>query len=164
LAEAADAKRPGRVVLEVAPAQADDPTDTVRLRAVLIGPLPGEGRREIYAFTAGLRFPAQRLEYLPAALRKGTLLEADGKTSLITGGVAPDDPERLTVGASRLGAIPGVAVSPGRHLLFSVAFRIVSPGDAPMTWEEASFIDADIKPVDGPHFVAGTLHLAAVEN
>ncbi|MFQ5720807.1 MAG: hypothetical protein ACE5IK_14815 [Acidobacteriota bacterium] len=57
LVEAADAERPGRVVLEVAPAQADDPADAVRLRAVLIGPLPGEGRREIYAFTAGLRFP-----------------------------------------------------------------------------------------------------------
>ena len=164
LQETGAADETGRVILEVVPSESDDPDDSVRLQAVLVGPLKGKGGNDVFAFTAGLRFPADRLEYLPETLRKGALLESDGKTSLITGGASPGEQTRVTIGASRLGTVPGVKVPAGRSVLFSAAFRIVEAGDAVLAWEEASLIDSNIKPVEGARFVAATLHVERTEN
>ena len=153
----------GHVLLEIIPSQPGDPDETLRLQAVIVGPLQVKGSDDVFAFSMALLYPGAKLEYLPATLQKGELLERDGKSSLITGGVSPGNPTRVTIGASRLGAVPGVTVPAGRTPLFSVALRILEPGDAVLTWEEASFIDSNIKPVEGVSFVAATLHLKPTE-
>lgn len=159
------AKSPtGRVVLEVVPLEPGDPDEAVRLQAVVVGPLPGKGGDDVFALSVGLTYSDEHLEYLPGGLHKGDLLELDGRTSLITGGVTPGDPERVTIGASRLGAVPGVTVPAGRRVLFSLAFRVLKPGDAVLAWEEARFIDSNIKPVEGARFIDATLHLKLTEN
>ena len=157
--ETGESPAAGRVILEVAQPEPEDPPDAVRLQAVLVGPLEGPGSDDLFAFTAGLLFPSDRLEYLPATLHKGNLLERDGRSSWITGGVARDEPSRVTIGASRLGAVPGIAVPSGRAILFSAAFRILAAGEATLSWEDASFIDSSIKPVEGARFIAATLRV-----
>ncbi|MFQ5669172.1 MAG: hypothetical protein ACE5HD_01480 [Acidobacteriota bacterium] len=150
---------PGTVILEVDHRETGDPPDTVRIRAVLNGPLRGEGAEDLYALSAGIRFSSERLSFVPGSLRKGELLEQDGRSSLITAGTAPGPKTLLTIGASRIGAVPGIKAPSGRMVLFSLALKVRSAGDIPLSWERASFIDSKVHPVHAARFVDGTLHV-----
>lgn len=154
----------GTVRLELVPSLASDPAGSLRLRAVLQGPLSGEGATDLYAFNAVLRLPGELVRYVPGSARKGDLLGQDGRDWMVTAAVSPGHEDVLTVGGSRLGAVPGVAVPAGSWELFSLAFKVKGPGAAPFTWEEATFIDARIRSVDVARFVGATLHLDAGED
>jgi hypothetical protein len=140
-----------------------DPADAVRLQAILAGPLAGEGTGDIYALNAVLRYPSGKLAYVAGSVRKGALLGRDGRDYLITAGVTPGAETRLTIGASRIGRVPGVKAPPERVVLFTVALRVLAPGGAALAWENASFIDSQVRPVDAARFVGGTLHILADE-
>ena len=156
----------GAVVLEVAEPAPQDPADSVRLQAVLLGPLGAEGKEDpggIYAFSAVLRYPADRLSFINGSLIKGELLGRDGRDTLIAAGVTPGAEAQLTVGASRIGAVPGVQAPKGRSVLFSLALRVLAAGDTQITWGESAFIDSSVRAMGGPRFVDGTLHIEGGE-
>ena len=50
-----------------------------------------------------------------------------------------------------------------RVVLFTVALRVLAPGETPLSWENASFIDSQVRPVEAARFVGGTLHILAAE-
>ncbi len=153
---------PGMVRLELADPEAGDPPGALRLRAVLAGPLEGEGAADLFALNAVLVYPSDRLAYVPGSVRKGDLLERDGKSSLITaGGKSSAGSTRLTIGASRLGAVPGVSAPSGPSVLFTLALQVLKPGDAVLSWEEATFINSQVRPVAAARFLGATLHAPA---
>jgi hypothetical protein len=149
----------GTVRLELVPALASDPAGSLRLRAVLQGPLSGEGATDLYAFNAVLRLPGELVAFVHGSVRKGDLLGQDERDWMVTAAVSPGNKNVLTVGGSRIGAVPGVAVPAGDWELFSLAFKVKGPGAAPFVWEEATFIDSRIRAVDAARFLGATLHL-----
>ena len=156
----------GTVVLEIAEPAAQDPADSVRLQAVLQGPLDVEGEGDgagIYALSAVLSFPASRLSFVTGSLIKGELLGRDGRDTLITAGVTPGDQTQLTIGASRIGAVPGVQAPKGRSILFSLALQVLVAGDTPIVWGESALIDPSVRATGTPRFVDGTLHVEGGE-
>ena len=163
LTRAQAGEEPGMVWLEMAEKEPGDPADAVRLQAVLAGPLEGDGAQDLYALNAVLRYSPQRLAYVAGSVRKGGLLGRDGRDFLITAGVTPGPETRLTIGASRIGRVPGVKAPRDRVVLFTVALRVLAPGETPLSWENASFIDSQVRPVEAARFVGGTLHILAAE-
>lgn len=163
LTRAPAGEEPGRVWLELAEKEPGDPADSVRLQAVLAGPLEGEDAQDLYAFNAVLLYSPQRLAYVAGSVRKGGLLGSDGRDFLITAGVTPGPETRLTIGASRMGRVPGVKAPRNRVVLFSVALQVLAPGETPLSWENASFIDSQVRPVEAARFVGGTLHILAAD-
>ncbi len=154
----------GTVRLELVPALDSDPAGSLRLRAVLHGPLSGEGTEDLYAFNAVLRLPGELVTFVRGSVRKGDLLGQDQRAWMVTAAASPGQENVLTVGGSRIGAVPGVAVPAGDWELFSLAFKVKGPGAAPFVWEEATFIDSGIRPVDAAHFMGATLHLDGGED
>lgn len=154
---------PGSVRLELVPTLASDPAGSLRLRAVLRGPLTGEGAADVYAFSAVLHLPGKLVKFVNGSVRKGDLLGQDDRDWMVTAAVSPEHPDVLTIGGSRLGAVPGVAVPAGSWELFSLAFKVKEPGAAPFVWEDATFIDSRIRPVDAARFMDATLHLDGEE-
>jgi hypothetical protein len=163
LTRAQPGEEPGTVWLELAEKEPGDPDDAVRLQAVLAGPLEGEGAQDLYALNAVLAYSPRRLAYIAGSVRKGGLLGSDGRDFLITAGVTTGPETRLTIGASRIGRVPGVKASRDRVVLFSVALQVLAPGETPLSWENASFIDSQVRPVEAARFVGGTLHISAAE-
>lgn len=149
----------GTVRLELVPALASDPAGSLRLRAVLEGPLTAAGATDLYAFNAVLRLPGTLVAFVPGSARKGDLLGQDERDWMVTAALSPGRKDVLTVGGSRIGAVPGVAVPAGFWELFSLAFKPKGTGAAPFIWEEATFIDSTIRPVEAARFVGATLHL-----
>ena len=131
---------PGRVVLSLSERQPGDPEDSLRLEALVRGPLEGEDAGDLYAFNAVLAWPPGRLEYLPGSVRRGDLLGSDGRDWLITAAPAP-----------------GVAAPKGLSSLFSVAIRVQGEGPVPLTWKEAAFIDSRVRALDVARFEGATL-------
>jgi hypothetical protein len=163
LTRAEAAEEPGMVWLEMAEKEPGDPAGTVRLQAVLAGPLEGEGAEDLYALNAVLLYSPQRLAYVAGSVRKGELLGRDGRDFLITAGVTSGPETRLTIGASRIGRVPGVKAPRDRVVLFTVALQVLAPGETPLSWENASFIDSQVRPVEAARFIGGTLHILAAE-
>ena len=150
---------PGIVTLEVAPSLDGDAPDTVRLEALLHGPLPDESGSDLYALNAILTFPPTHLEFIAGSLRKGELFGQDGRDVLITGRVLPERAGALSIGSSRLGPVPGVKAPPGGTRLFSAAFRVRQGGSIAMGWNEATFIDSRVRAAPAARFVGGTLQV-----
>lgn len=150
---------PGIVTLEVAPPLDGDSPDTVRLEAMLHGPLPQESGGDLYALNAIVTFPPTHLEFIAGTLRKGDLFGRDGRDVLITGRVIPERDGALSIGSSRLGPVPGVSAPPGRTRLFSAAFRVRQGGSIPIGWSEATFIDSRVRGVAAARFVGGVLNV-----
>jgi hypothetical protein len=155
---------PGTVRLELVPALDSDPAGSLRLRAVLQGPLAGEGAGDVYAFSAVLHLPGKLVAFVNGSVRKGDLLGQDDRDWMVTAGVSPGHTDVLTIGGSRLGAVPGVSVPAGAWELFSLALKVKEQGAAPFVWEDATLIDSQIRPVDAARFVNATLHLDDGEN
>ncbi|MFQ5767251.1 MAG: hypothetical protein ACE5ID_04635 [Acidobacteriota bacterium] len=152
---------PGSVVLQMEKRKADDPPDVVRLRAVLEGPLRGDHGDDLFALNAVLTYPSDQLAFVPRSLVKGDLLGRDGRDFLLTGGVSAGSPvSRLTIGASRIGAVSGVKAPAGRWTLFSLAFKVLKPGKSEIGWDEATFIDSHVRAIHLARFIGGTLQVS----
>jgi hypothetical protein len=148
---------PGTVILEIADRLPEDPPDAVRLAAVLQSPPTGESAADLFALNAVLVYPSDRLEFVAGSLRKGNLLGRDGRDTLITGGVQAGKEARLTIGASRLGSIPGVSAPKDPTVVFTLALKVLKGGEVALSWPEATFIDSKVHPVGGARFAPATL-------
>jgi hypothetical protein len=151
----------GAVTLEAAPRDQRDPDGSFRLEAVQHGPVASAGGGDLYALNAELIYPPDRLLFVPGSIRKGDLLGRDGRDVLVTARVNPGKEGHLFIGSSRLGMVPGVAAPAGLSRLFSVAFQVLKPGDASLSWKDATFINHEVRPIEGSRFLGGLLHVEA---
>jgi hypothetical protein len=151
------ASEPGTARLELTTALQSDPEGSLRLQVVLEGPLEGEGADDLYAFNAVLVLPSGPISFVGGSMRKGDLLGTDGGNWMVTAGAPPGPGKSVTMGGSRIGAVPGVAVPSGSTVLCSFALLPDGPGPFTLEWEDAAFIDSHLKRVDAARFMGGSL-------
>jgi hypothetical protein len=157
LTQPAGAGEPGTARLELATALEGDPEGSVRLQVVVEGPLAGEGADDLYAFNAVLVLPPGPISFVAGSMRKGELLGNDGGNWMVTAGAPAGPVKSVTMGGSRIGAVPGVAISAGPSILCSFALQPAGPGPFALEWETGSFIDSNLQPVDGARFMGASL-------
>jgi hypothetical protein len=153
----AGAEEPGTVRLELAPALETDPPGSVRLQMVVEGPLAGEGAEDLYAFNAVLILGSSPISFVGGSVRRGELLGTDGGNWMVTAGAAPGLGQAVTIGGSRIGAVPGVPAPAGSTVLCSFALKADGPGPFALEWEDAAFIDSHIRRLDAARFMGASL-------
>ena len=153
----AGAGEPGTARLELTTALESDPVGSLRLQVVVEGPLVGEGADDLYAFNAVLVLPAGPISFVAGSIRKGELLGKDGGNWMVTAGAPAGPGKSVTMGGSRIGAVPGVALAAGPSILCSFALQPAGPGPFALEWEDGSFIDSSLRPVDGARFMGASL-------
>ena len=157
LSSAADASNAGMVRLELAPLLAGDAEGSLRLQAVVRGPLAGEGADDLYAFNAVLVVAGADPGFVKGSLRKGDFFDGHEGGWMVTAAAAPGEANRVTIGGSRIGAVPGVAAAAGDRVLFSFALQARGSGPITLAWQDATFIDTRVRPVDVARFADATL-------
>jgi hypothetical protein len=151
------AQEPGMVRLRLAELLDTDPEGSVRLEMVVQGPLSGEGAEDLYAFNAILVLPSDTISFVPGSIRKGDVLGVDGGNWMVTAAAPEGSGQSVTMGGSRIGAVPGVAASEGSSVLCSFALLPAGPGPFQLAWENAAFIDSKIRRVEAARFVGASL-------
>lgn len=103
--------------------------------------------RDLYGVAFDLTFPNQLLQFV--SLQQGPFLQ--GATA--QNGVLPD---RLVVGISRLGAVPGET---GSGVLMTIQFRAIGSGQGSFTFTKNLAADSQGQAIPGLTWSAGTVQV-----
>ena len=97
-----------------------------------------ESARPVSHLPVTLRFDRRLLEL--ESVEEGRFLGPENVAKIL----AASRPGRMVLGASRLGAVPGVT---GSGVLAKLRFRALAEGEAVVAFEKGKALDAELKPL-----------------